>query len=518
MALDLPRIPVKNPVGIAQDPNPTDLPMTVWSGGKNVSFRNGRVERAQGYERALPPPPDIPLQLTPYLNQDVPYWFLGTPSKILMTAGATWSDVSRPEEEYHGNADYTWNSCFLNGAIVMNTGFDIPQVFLPNASKFKDLPNWPTNYRCKIMRSYKNYLVGMNLFASSVSQPTTVKWSSPADPGEAPNSWATNDATSESGEAFLADTPGAIVDGIVLRDSLVIYKEDSVYSMRHIGGVYIFQFQKLFDDVGMLAPNCAVEFDGKHFVVGHGDVYVHNGVQKSSIIEGKMKDFLFSSIRASGSKSVFVVADKKNSEIWICYQSSGGTGDIGFCDQALIWNWAENHWTIRDLPMVYAGTTGILDPQKDNDWDLDGDSWEVDATQWSSDAYDPSKEKMVFTSVLNNTAYSIGSVSTFDGQDFESYVEKTDIYMEDDYQRKGLNAVTPHISGGGSCRIRIGTSELPDSPVLWGDHIPFDIGKDHSIHSRSSGRYISLRFSFTSKQHWTFNGYTLEFVANRGKR
>lgn len=518
MAMDLPRIPVKNIVGISLDPNPSDLPMTEWSGGRNVSFRNGKAQRAQGHAKVFGDLAAPPLYLFPYLNQNVPYWFAGSEKKLHVTPGMTWEDISRTSGEYHASVDYPWNGCFLNGLTVMNNGFDVPQMFLPNADRFADLKNWPGGYRCKIMRSYKNYLVALNLSANSVHQPTTVKWSSPADPGEAPNKWTTTDATSESGEAFLADTPGAIVDGIKLRDSLIIYKEDSVYSMRHIGGVYIFQFQQLFDDVGMLAPNCAVEFDGKHFVIGQGDVYVHNGVQKSSVIDGKMKDYLFGAIRSAGVKNVFVVADYKNQEMWICFQASGGAGERGFCDQALIWNWKENHWTIRDLPNVICGNHGIVDPRAPDNWDIDQNIWDSDTTVWGSDVYNPSRTKIVFGSTVNNAAYVVGDVSTFDGQPFESYLEKTDMYFDDDLYMKGVNSVTPHVSGAGTCQIQVGMSKFPDAPVEWGVPRVFNIGQDHKIDNRSNGRYVALRYTFTSKERWVHNGHTLEFVRPMGKR
>ena len=268
----------------------------------------------------------------------------------------------------------------------------------------------------------------------------------------------------------------------------------------------------------MLAPNCAVEFDGKNLGVGKGDLYVHNGVQKSSVIEGNMKKYLFNAIIAAGAKSVFVVPDHKNSEMWICFQSSGGLVEKGVSDQALIWNWIEDHWTIRDLPNVICGTAGIVDPRAPDNWEGDNNNWNSDATVWGSDSYNPSALKMVFGSAINEAIYLIGDKSTFDGEDFDSYVEKTDIYMDDDLNLKSLNSVTPHVSGSGSCSVRVGSSNTPDGSVRWDDERPFNIGVSHKVDSRTNGRYIAIRFNFNSALEWVFNGYTLEFVANVGKR
>lgn len=288
--------------------------------------------------------------------------------------------------------------------------------------------------------------------------------------------------------------------------------------MRHIGGVFIFQFQQLFDDVGMLAPNCAVEFDGKHFVVGQGDVYVHNGVQKSSVIDGAMKDYLYGAIRSAGVKNVFVVPDYRNTEMWICFQASGAAGERGYCDQALIWNWKENHWTIRDLPNVIGGATGIVDPQAPDNWDIDTQIWDQDSTVWGSSTYNPSRNKIVLTSYVNNTHYVVGDSTDFDGVSFTSYLEKTDIYMDDDLKFKNLNSVVPHVSGGGVMKIRVGTSPLQDNPVTWGSDKPLNIGVDYKVDTRINGRYLAVRFEMTSDKAWEFNGYSLEFTAPIGKR
>ena len=50
---DLTRQEVKNPVGLMLDPNPSDLPAEVWSDGRNIRFKNGRVSKAQGHDVAF---------------------------------------------------------------------------------------------------------------------------------------------------------------------------------------------------------------------------------------------------------------------------------------------------------------------------------------------------------------------------------------------------------------------------------------------------------------------------------
>lgn len=520
MAMDLQRVEIKNPTGIMTDPEPSDLPAKVWSFGNNVRFRNGKVMQADGFSAVYDTPPEPLLHIMPFLSLNTPFWVAASATKIRITTGiGGWVDYSRlVGGAYTASNVNNWNGGFLAGVGILNNGSDVPQSLLPAANNFTNLPNWPANYRAKIVRPFKNYLIALNLEVDSVPYPTVVKWSSPADPGEVPFTWNPADPTNDAGENPLADTPGAIVDGKKLRDAFIIYKEDSVYAMRYIGGAFVWQFQQLFDDIGMISTNCAAEFDGKHFVVGRGDVYVHNGVSKASVIDGQMKDFLFNSIRDDNPQNCFVIPDYNNTEMWVCFPQASGNANPGYCDKACIWNWVTNEWTIRDLPNIITAALGVVDPQEPDTWDSDTASWDSDATVWGSQTYNPSKMKMVFGSNVTNRMYVVGEVNSFNGDAFTSYLEKSDIYMDDDLKIKAVTSVTPHMSGGGTAKFWVGHSMLQDSPTTWEGPYLYRVGVDHKIDCRIFGRYVGLRMEMDSTIPWTFNGYTLEFVPTAGKR
>lgn len=516
---DLQRIEVKNVVGIAYDPNPSDVNANVWTNGLNVKFRNGAAAKADGLSRVFPPTLSPPLHLQPYLSQSIPYWIAGSATKLHRTEGSVWQDVSRASGAYSASLDDNWNGGILNQVVILNNGKDLPQSLLPTDTLFTDLPNWPTDTRAHIMRPFKNYLIALGITRASVEQPTTVKWSSPADPGEVPFTWDVTDVTNDAGENFLSDTSGAIVDGKKLKDTFMIYKEDSVYSMRYIGGTFVFQFQQVFDDIGALSTNCIAEFDGKHFVVGQGDVYVHNGVQKSSVIDGKMKKYLYNSIKNTTVKAVFVVPDYNNTEMWICFQSSDNvaTGSP-YANRALIWNWKDDNWSIRDIPETPAATYGIVDPQESDAWDDDSDSWDIDTTAWGNASYNPSKSKLVFAGTNQGTVFAVGDTNLFDGEIFKTMVERNQIYLGDDQKVKFVSSITPHLSGVGTADIYVGANMLHDAPTEWFGPYQFTIGVDDKIDCRVSGRYVGVRFEMASTGTWSLNGYTAEFTPTTGKR
>lgn len=509
MATNWIRQEIKNPVGVNKSLDPTDVPQQVWTDVQNVSFKGGRSRKTQGHEQVFGTPGGDPYYLLSVVRDGSLYWVYPTLDKIFRTEGTTHTDISRlAGGAYTGTEDNPWNGGVLNSVPVLNNGVDVPQAWPYSDSEFTDLANWPSTLRTKIIRPYKNYLIALNLVDNSVNEPHSIAWSTAADPGTVPDSWAFNDPTKESGKAFLADTSGAIVDGRPLRDMFIIYKEDSVYSMRYTGGVFVWQFRQIFNDVGMMAQDCAAEFEGQHFVVTQGDVYVHNGVNKKSVIDNQNREYLFSSIDPNYFSRTRVIADYSKTEMWVCFVSTDST--TGYCDTALIWNWIENTWTIRELPDVATGAYGVVDPQTSDNWNDDPAQWNTDSTVWNDRSYNPSKLKVLLASPTQGKIFLVGNTSLFDSSTFTSTLEKVSMYFDDDHSMKSIQSVTPHVTGNGVINVKVGYQMLQSDPITWKGPFAFTIGNDYKVDCKVVGRYISIRFDIQSDGEWSFNGYTLE--------
>ncbi|QDH46220.1 hypothetical protein Pa223_059 [Pseudomonas virus Pa223] len=513
MALE--RQEVKNPTGIVTDIAPADLPLEKWSFGNNVRFKNGKAQKALGHTPIFDTAQAPILDMFPFIRNNIPYWLLCGEQRMYLADGTTVVDVS--PGGHSASVTSRWSSGSFNGVIFANNPSNYPYVLMPQNSGFIPMPNWPANTFAKRMKSFKNFMIALNVTQNSVEMPQMVWWSTSADAGGIPVSWDPTDPTKDAGQNTLADTNGAIVDGVKLRDSFIIYKEDSVYSMRYIGGLFIFQFQQLFNDVGILGPNCAIEFDGNHFVVGHGDVYVHNGVQKQSVIDAQVRKFFFSDINPDNYQRTFVIADHVNTEMWVCYSSTRSEPGK-HCDRAIIWNWKENTWSIRDLPNVLSGAYGIIDPKVSNLWDDDPNPWDTYTSVWGEGSYNPAKSSMIFSSFQDKKLFLFGNNSTFSGQNFVSTLERSDIYLGDDRMMKTVSAIIPHITGNGTCNIWVGNAQVQGSGIRWKGPYPYRIGQDYKIDTKHVGRYIALKFDFSSEGDWYFNGYTIEMAPKAGMR
>lgn len=365
--------------GILDDPIPSQLPPNAWSNGKNVRFNDGKVVKFRGHETFFTPSADWDgggvtnttdqiYFLLPVAEGNNYYWIYCGLNDVAVYDSSTGNstEITRVSGNYTAtDASVDWTGCIIGGVPVINNGVDTPQQWAtvdPSTTKLTDLTGFAASAdKCGALRAYKNYLVAMDVTKSGVRYASLVKWSDSSALGSVPTSWDENDATTDAGETELAGTRsdvnvGICLDGMALRDSFIIYKDDSIWSMNFVGGTFVFEFRKIYSAQGMLARRCMAEFEGQHFVVGQADVFVHDGANFKSVIDTKLLEELFKSIDPTYYDRTFVYANYAYQEMWVCFveNASGYT----WPNKAFVWNWRHETWGTRDLPVVTAYIDG----------------------------------------------------------------------------------------------------------------------------------------------------------------
>ena len=211
------KIEVTRPRGINSDLSPYEMPNELWSNGNNVDFKGARVNVALGYQGVLTANPlsVIPKHAVAFKDGSTDYWYYAGDTKIYKTDGTNHTNVTRASSDYTPEFDITydtdgttvlssvrqhsgWTSNVFNGALLLNNGYDLPQVYSTNTSTMIDLTAWPSTDRCGVLRPFKNYLVALDVTEGSNRRPTMVKWSDTAPLGEVPASWTAVDASSQA--------------------------------------------------------------------------------------------------------------------------------------------------------------------------------------------------------------------------------------------------------------------------------------------------------------------------------
>ena len=517
--------------GLVKDRPPHELPLNAWSDARNIRFRGGFAEKFLGHTAVFGAASVAPYFLLPASSLTTFWWVYAGLEKVYVTQGGFHTNITRQtatvDVNYTGTALDRWTGAVLNGLVVLNNGKDSPQKW-PSISASAQLESldyvtgtstWESvGYRAGAMRSYKNFLVAVDITKGATRYPHLVKWSHPAAPGLIPSTWDETDTTSDAGEYPLSQTNGFVLDCVQLRDTNIIYKEDTIHGMQFIGGLGIFRFYPIFNQIGMMARNCALEFfSGKHAVFGNGDCVVHDGQNMHSILSDKMRRTLFARIDSSKKGLCFIVYNQKFKEIWFCYCSQGAA----LPDEALIWNTENGALSFRELPGTAHINSGLVDTSAVSDlWDADTTSWDSKVTSWDDVGFTLAEPDMLIAGTTNSTLLKADSSAQFSSANMTVMLERTglgipprqDGALPDITRWKFLRALYPRIEGtiDAKVSVQVGTQDFISGPITWQPKMDYKIGSTRRLDMRVKGRMFAVKFESQGNFNWRLHGYDLD--------
>ena len=461
----------------------------------------------------------------------------------LVTRTKKWYDITSGPGAggaYAATKTETWTSTVIGGVLVLTNGIDEPQFWelidgVPaTIQKLQNLTNWPATTECKSMRSFRSFLISLNITSSTVNFPRVVKWSTEAAIQNVPSSWNEADATVDAGEYELADTKGAILDGLPLRDSFMIYKEDAVYSMTYVGTPFIFSFRQLSPSVGILSKNCVAEFDGGHFLFGNGDLYLNDGQRITSLLPHKMRDHVFALVDGDYIEKSFVVADYGRTEMLACFVSTS-SGSDNQCDKALIWNRVNNTFSIRDIPnLSHIGYGSVKNELSYTTWTAAaalppspaGPSWSSAIGAWAV-SWEDVENVLLFADPVATKLYRDGSGNKEDTTDMTAYVERTGLTFTaqnnpDQSTVKRIKAIWPKmtIASSDTVNFYIGTQMSTEEAITWSSPMTFNPDSQSKVSCRASGKLYGIKIESTGDTSWRLDGleFELDDAGRRGSR
>lgn len=494
------RVPNCGSAGVIKDLSKHELPLPAWTDANNVRFMDGYAQQFLGHGSAYGTPAVIPYHVVAVASSGTRYWLYAGAAKIYATtiSGGIATHTNLTRQTAGVDVDYTgtpnqWTSCLLSGIPILNAGntIDPPQQWDLNiADRMTVLSNWPTNTFCKSMRSFKNFLVALNVTKAGTQFRHMVKWSTPAVPGAVPSTWDPSDPTQDAGENDLASSPGEIIDGLQLRDSFMIYKEDAIWRMNYIGGVAVMSFQQVAGTSGALNRNCIVENDTYHFVLTGSDVIIHDGQNVTSILDKQSRRALFQSFDASATDRAFVFKNPFLNEIWVCYPEAGNS----IPNKALVWNYRDRTVSYRDIPSIHHANFGAVDSSLGDTWDSDGDPWNSDLTAWNGPDFTPNTTRVLMAS-NNQKLYLLDTSASFDGVKPFWFMERVGLDFGNPEVRKFVSGIRLRVSGadGDTVMVKVGQSDDPYEDPIYNTAVEHVIGTTLACDTFVSGRYIAVR-------------------------
>jgi hypothetical protein len=501
--------------GMAADLPAYMLGQNLWSGGANIAFRPF-AERSGSYASVYGSPTVKMRSLMNAVVGGVNYWLYNVVNKSWAVTGTTHSDITKGAGTLSSvTRANQWSVGVFNGFPIANNGTDTPMYWDGDVTHdFLEVPGWPAGSVAATVRTFGNFIFALNLSTAGGNFPDQVKWSSAAAAGAMPTTWAAS-ATNDAGSLQLSDTAGGIIDGAPLGNGLAVYKAREAYMLEYRPDNFVFQQRILPIRRGVLARNCIAGYRGRHFLVtADGDAILTDGTGYESVLENRMQRYIFNQLDQSTFDAVFVAQYRKRSEIWICFPSSGSS----FCDIAAVWNYKDNTWGVRDLPLISCAAAGIVsDTAPAENWDADGGTWDSDTTVWNEQAAVVAEEKLLLgqpnDAGANSAMLEVDKGQTANGSAITARVSKYSMDLGDPTRVKLVRGVYPYVNAdpGVQLSVRVGSQMEPAGAITWSPSVTYTVGSGQRADCFAVGKYISVEFSSTANAAWQLPAFDLEY-------
>lgn len=355
--------------GVIADVDPYDLPSAAFTFAKNCRFEDGKLQRGAVFRKVGDLVTDDPVHVVGYTSSvEAPVVYYVTENGRVIERTPLGAETERTASGYVPSfSPLPVTSTALNGVLYLNKGDRVPWYVSKNASSgtsFSPIPvndtnqsQWRSEWRARVLRSMNGMLVAFNVTKGANVNPNMVKWSDyVVEPYQVIPNWDYGNPTSSAGENTLAEMNGAIVDAYPLRNRMYLFSDVETWLMETIGGVEIFRFDRAFDR-GVINTNCVVEVAGMQYVFGSNDIWWHDGTSADSLASGRVRRFIFDSMRRTEARHFFVTYNPRLNEVIFCYVSDdqhvkfpavAGKG----CNRAAIYNTESKVWYFADMPYV----------------------------------------------------------------------------------------------------------------------------------------------------------------------
>lgn len=526
--------------GTVTDVSPYNLPLNAFSRSVNIRFDEGKARRSPIFRTMLPN-----LAFTPR------FCFGIVPSTGFDTVVVASDDYQLHEYvsgsmnnrsgSISSNVDpRPFTSTQLANVSYVNRPDKVPSFRGPGGTNFAALNNWPSNYRCVSLRSFGDVLIALNTTEGPTSFPTRVRFSDITLSNTVPSTWDESDTTASAGFNDLVQMDTPIVDGGTLGSNFIIYSSTQVWLMEFTGGTFLYNFRKLYTDCGLINQNCYTEVDGKHFVFGPRDIYVHDATSKQSICDERVKQFIYQGLNVSKSDRCFVHHSSDLNLIYFCYVS--GDELVGFpntdrCNRAAVYNYKNNTWSFADLPdaaaasLANVNTVETYGTASGLTYNTVGGSYydQEDSFARHSVFVGPSSSANGITS---NKIYVMDLAD--DGQVSFSYdteankpamLERVGIDLDEAQNElrgyKNISRIYPQAmtknTDNTTLSFQFGAADVPNETPNYDNAVTFDLNLDYKIDTRAAGRYLSYKITVVDQKDFEFSGFDLEVTAT-GRR
>ncbi len=503
------------PYGVVLDVPAAEAEDEVYTLADNFVFKEGAAVPAAGYSPMVPSIQFRPFAISTVRTPIVYYWIVAGPDGVSVTDGTTETDLTPVGGVSGGVGDWTISG--VNNLPLLCGGHGDPPWYWDQqiANAIQPLPNFPASTTAGFIRSFKNFVIVGDITTLGTNFENLIIWSDPVEPGQVPSVW-TALPDNLAGDNVLASTEGAIVDGVALRDQFLIFKTHSTYAMRLTGGVGVFEFSELFNSVGILGRNCALEYKAVVYMFTDGDIVVTDGFTVQSIADFTVRKRIFDDMNPDNVDAAFVQVWRKEDQVLFAYPTFGSD----YCNKAAVYNTLTRVWGFMNLPNVGHAENGLeIGSISTYTWlTLPYLTWLDWLGTWTGRNTSSTNDALILgqVNVSGGELQAMGKIADVTPVLHSSLLGKHTMSLGDPQRVKIINELWLKIVGFRpdiQLQVRVGMQMNKWDSIAWGLFKTFDYLLQEKIDITATGRFFSIEFRTieTGDQALRIDGFSFRY-------
>jgi hypothetical protein len=270
--------------------------------------------------------------------------------------------------------------------------------------------------------------------------------------------------TNQAG-SYRLPTGSKIMSGAATAQQNLIWTDLDLWAMTYIGSQFVFGFNKIGANCGIIAKHAKAQLGGTVYWMGTNNFFVlsGNGVQP---LPCPVWDAVFQDLDLTNAARCHAGSNTAFSEVWFFYPSKSGA--LGYCDKYVKYNLQENTWDMGSLQRnTWLDTSVVGNP---------------------------------IATTNSGTIYSHESGTDADGTAMDYYYDTGWFYVDSGREISFIDRIYPDFKWGqfngsqnASILVTIKTVNYPgDTPVVYG---PYTVNQaSQFISARIRARQIMFRF------------------------
>ena len=314
----------------------------------------------------------------------------------------------------------------------------------------------------------------------------------------------TPSATNTAGTQRLADGT-RIVAAIRGRDAIYVWTDTSLFIMRFVGAPFVFSFQQVGTNCGLIGKNAAVEVDGNAYWMSENGFFRYTGKLES--LACLVEDYVYDDINTVPKNHIYAGLNNLFSEVTWFYPGSGAASN----NRSVTYNYMDSTserpiWTTSSLSRSTWADSAIFGKPHGTEYDSSASS---DATVGNTDGVTTYYEHETGTNQIKAGATTAIAASIQSG-DFD--LDQRGLAGDGEFMMKIRRVIPDFLQQTGAARVTLNLKNYPTDTEASSSLGPFEVDSDTTkIDTRARARAIALKIDNTTiTQHWKVGTFRLD--------